>query len=59
MCITFTTPLLIVLPIIYTNNLTKNLNNNLELIFNKELEFDKCTIELKLLEDSLFYNTGT
>jgi hypothetical protein len=45
--------------IIYTNNLTKNLNNNLELIFNKELEFDKCKIELKLLENSLFYNNET
>ena len=45
--------------IIYTNNLTKNLNNNLELIFNEQLVFDKCTIELKLLEDSLFYNNET
>ncbi len=45
--------------IIYTNNPSKNLNNNLELIFNKELEFDKCTIELKLLENSLFYNNET
>jgi hypothetical protein len=45
--------------ILYTNNLTKNLNNNLELIFNEELEFDKCKIEIKLLESSLFYNNDT
>lgn len=46
--------------IIYTNNLTnKNLNNNLELIFIEQLEFDKCTIELKLLESSIFYNNET
>lgn len=43
--------------ILYTNDLTnKNINNNLELIFKKNIEFDKCKIELKLFESSIFYD---
>jgi hypothetical protein len=42
---------------IYTNSC--NENNNLHLLFNKNIEFDKCKIEIKLLESSLFYNNDT
>ncbi len=34
----------------------QNVNDNLELILNENIKFDECKIEIKLFEDSIFYD---